>query len=71
MKQFTFKVNAEGPKNLCEILNKYGGRLLQISTDFVFNGKQSHPYSFDDNVNPISVYGASKAQAEKISLIIM
>ena len=68
MKEFTFKVNAEAPKNLCEILNKYGGRLLQISTDFVFNGQQSHPYSFDDNVDPISVYGASKAQAEKYIL---
>ena len=68
LKKLTFKVNAEAPKNLCEILNKCGGRLLQISTDFVFNGQQSHPYSFDDNVDPISVYGASKAQAEKYIL---
>ena len=68
LQELTFKVNAEAPKNLCEILCKSGGRLLQISTDFVFNGKQSHPYSFDDNVDPISAYGASKAQAEKYIL---
>ena len=68
LNKFTFQVNAEAPKNLCEILNKCGGRLLQISTDFVFNGQQSHPYSFDDNVDPISAYGDSKAQAEKYIL---
>ena len=63
--KLTFQINADGPKNLCKILNKYGGRLLQISTDFVFNGKQSHPYSINDNVDPISVYGESKVLAEK------
>ena len=68
LKKLTFQVNAEAPKNLCEILSKFGGRLLQISTDFVFNGQQSHPYSFDDNVDPLSAYGASKAQAEKYIL---
>ena len=67
-KKTTFQINAEAPKNLCEILNKCGGRLLQISTDFVFNGQQSYPYSLEDNVDPISVYGASKAQAENYIL---
>ncbi len=67
-KKLTFQINADGPKNLCKILNKYGGRLLQISTDFVFNGKQSHPYSIDDDVDPISVYGESKVLAEKYIL---
>ena len=67
-KKLTFQINAEAPRNLCRILNNYGGRLLQISTDFVFNGQQSYPYSFDDTVDPISAYGASKAQAEKYIL---
>jgi len=39
---------------------------LQVSTDFVFNGNQAHPYHPDQPVDPISVYGATKAEGERL-----
>ena len=65
LKELTYKVNSEGPTELCKILSGYGGRLLQFSTDFVFNGEKSYPYSINDKVNPINIYGMSKVNAEK------
>jgi dTDP-4-dehydrorhamnose reductase len=40
-------------------------RLIQISTDFVFDGQKSSPYEPDDEPNPLSVYGATKLEGEK------
>jgi len=58
-------VNAAAPQAFAEALLKQGhGRLLQISTDFVFSGMQGHPYGPQDSVAPLGVYGASKARAE-------
>lgn len=59
-------VNATAPEAFAKALGKVGGRLLQISTDFVFNGSQSHPYRPDQPVDPINVYGATKAEAERL-----
>jgi dTDP-4-dehydrorhamnose reductase len=42
-----------------------GGRLLQVSTDFVFNGEQGHPYRPEQDLDPIGVYGLSKAEGEQ------
>ncbi len=42
-----FRINAEGPAALAEALARSGGRLIQISTDFVFDGALSSPYSPD------------------------
>ena len=58
------RVNAEAVGVMAEILRKGGGRLLQISTDCVFDGSAKRPYDPDDERNPISVYGESKAQGE-------
>ena len=58
-------VNAGAPAAFAEALEKQGGRLLQISTDFVFNGSQGSPYRTDQVKNPIGVYGASKAAGEE------
>ena len=58
-------VNAAAPAALAEALQATGGRLLQVSTDFVFNGKQGSPYRPDHPVDPLSAYGASKAAGER------
>ena len=58
-------VNAGAPAALAAALQATGGRLLQLSTDFVFNGEQSHPYQPDQPVAPLGVYGLSKAAGEK------
>ena len=57
-------VNAGAPAAFAETLQATGGRLLQVSTDFVFNGRQSSPYRPDQLVDPLGVYGASKAAGE-------
>ena len=59
-----FQINAIGAKNLATACNQYGSILIQISTDFVFDGENSKPYKEVDETNPISVYGASKMQGE-------
>jgi dTDP-4-dehydrorhamnose reductase len=66
--ELSWKVNAEAPKAFAEALANSGGRLLQVSTDFVFNGKQGHPYTTQQAVDPIGVYGSSKAGGEKAVL---
>jgi dTDP-4-dehydrorhamnose reductase len=57
-------VNAGAPAAFAEALQATGGRLLQVSTDFVFNGAQGSPYRPDQPVDPLGVYGASKASGE-------
>ena len=57
-------VNAQAPRAFAEALRDQGGRLLQMSTDFVFNGEQGRPYRPSDSRSPLGVYGASKARGE-------
>ena len=57
-------VNAAAPAAFAEALQASGGRLLQVSTDFVFNGAQGSPYQPHQPVQPLGVYGATKAAGE-------
>ncbi|QNJ04044.1 dTDP-4-dehydrorhamnose reductase [Synechococcus sp. PROS-U-1] len=57
-------VNAGAPEAFAHALDQQGGRLLQISTDFVFNGTQGTPYQPEQAREPLGVYGASKAAGE-------
>ena len=61
-------VNAGAPGAFAEALAETGGRLLQVSTDFVFNGEQGRPYQPDQALDPLGVYGASKAAGEAAAL---
>ncbi|XUU61087.1 dTDP-4-dehydrorhamnose reductase [Erythrobacter sp. HA6-11] len=59
------RINAEAPRILAQSIAEQGkGRLLQVSTDFVFDGAASEPYQPVDERNPLSVYGQSKAAGE-------
>ncbi len=60
-----FKANAIGPRNLAIACEKVGAKILQVSTDYVFDGMGQSPYIEADMVNPNSVYGASKNLGEK------
>ncbi len=60
-----FVVNGDAPGYLAAALAKTGGRLLHVSTDFVFDGQASTPYPPDATPHPINVYGASKLAGEK------
>jgi dTDP-4-dehydrorhamnose reductase len=61
-------INAEAPRAFARALEKTGGRLLQISTDFVFNGERGSPYLPNDHVAPLGVYGRTKADGEKAAM---
>jgi len=58
-------VNAGAPAAFASALQDQGGRLLQLSTDFVFNGQQGTPYRPEQQRDPLGVYGASKAAGEQ------
>jgi len=60
----TFEINAQGAKNLAIVCSEFDTVLIQVSTDFVFDGEKTEPYTETDVANPISVYGASKLQGE-------
>ncbi|WP_440882027.1 dTDP-4-dehydrorhamnose reductase [Tenacibaculum sp. C7A-26P2] len=57
-------INLRGVKNLTSAL-KDRGKLIHISTDYVFNGKSYEPYKEEDNVDPIGVYGKTKRLGEE------
>ena len=63
-----FLVNATGVRNLISIIEPRGIKLIHLSTDFVFSGNSTIPYSPSSPVDPIGVYGKSKAEGEKIIL---
>jgi dTDP-4-dehydrorhamnose reductase len=63
--ELAFAVNGTAPRAFAEALIESGGRLLQVSTDFVFNGNQGHPYRPEQPRDPLGVYGASKAAGEE------
>ena len=58
-------VNALAPRAFAEALAQTGGHLLHVSTDFVFNGRQGHPYKPQQQIDPLGVYGATKAAGEQ------
>lgn len=59
-----FRVNALGPRNLCIVARKIGAKVVQISTDDVFDGKSDTPYNEFDVAKPKTVYGCSKKAGE-------
>ena len=63
-------INAGAPQAFAEALAKTGGRLLQVSTDFVFNGAQGSPYRPDQALDPLGVYGVTKAAGETAALAL-
>jgi dTDP-4-dehydrorhamnose reductase len=58
------KVNYEGVLNIVNALAKVNGKLIHISTDYVFDGDHFLPYKESDPVSPIGIYGASKRAGE-------
>ena len=60
----TFLINAQGTENIAKICAKQDTVLIAISTDYVFDGTATKPYTSTETRNPIGVYGISKAEGE-------
>lgn len=62
-------VNVDAVDFLAKHIRQIGGRLIHISTDFVFSGDKSTPYLPNDETAPINIYGKTKLEGEKRALL--
>ena len=60
-----WKINALGPRNLSIAATETGAKMMHISTDYVFNGNGTRPYTEFDTPDPQSAYGVTKLAGEK------
>ncbi len=71
-KDRAYAVNATGAENVAKAANEVGAAVVQVSTDSVFGGDntppkpRTEPYDEDDEPKPISVYGRSKLEGERL-----
>ncbi|MEN1967754.1 dTDP-4-dehydrorhamnose reductase [Lentibacillus sp. N15] len=65
-KDFCWKVNVIGTKNLVDVAKKIGVKFLYVSTDYVFDGKGESPFKETDKTDPVNYYGLTKLEGEKI-----
>ena len=63
-KEEAYKINAQGTLNMVKACEKIDSKLIYVSTDFVFDGKEGS-YKETDKTNPISYYGLSKLKGEE------
>jgi len=61
-------VNAAAVGHLADAAGRFGAQLVQISTDFVFDGEKAAPYVEDDPARPLSAYGRTKRGGEEHAL---
>ena len=61
---FAKKLNEDGPRNIANLAKQIHAKMIHISTDYVFNGSGSSPYTEDMPIAPIGVYGKTKAAGE-------
>ena len=59
-----YKANAIGPRNLAIAATEVGAKLIHVSTDYVFAGDATSPYTEFDTPNPVSAYGRTKLAGE-------
>ena len=65
-RELAFLINRDSAGAVAIGVKRCRGRLVHISTDFIFDGKQSRPYKEDDVANPLGVYGQSKLEGEQL-----
>lgn len=59
------KVNVDGPRNIAKVCKELDIKMIQISTDYVFEGLGDRPWEPEDAANPQSVYGLTKYEGEQ------
>jgi len=65
-KEDAFKLNAEAPRVIAAVCRMKNARFVHISTDYVFDGEKREPYTEKDEARPISIYGESKLEGERL-----
>lgn len=63
--KIAYQVNGEGVKYLAKACKEHKITLIHISTDYVFDGEKTEPYTVEDEPNPINEYGKSKLLGEQ------
>ena len=58
------RVNSDGPENLALAAKLSNSKLIHVSTDYVFSGESQTPWQIEDEINPQSAYGRTKAHGE-------
>ncbi len=69
-KELAYQVNAAATGMLADLCKQHHCRFIHISTDYVFDGSASVPYTEDAATNPQSIYGASKLEGEQEAMSI-
>ena len=59
-----YKINAIGPRNLSIAATEVDAKMIHVSTDYVFEGNGTRPYTEFDAPNPVSAYGKTKLEGE-------
>ncbi len=67
-KELTLKINAEAAGHLAENCAEINARFIHVSTDYVFDGTATTPYTEDHPVSPVNFYGESKLRGEEIAM---
>lgn len=62
-----YAVNATGAANLATAAAENAARLVQLSTDYVFDGTATSPYEENSTLGPVSAYGRTKAEGERLA----
>jgi dTDP-4-dehydrorhamnose reductase len=65
-----YRVNSDGPENLAIAAKLFDSKLIHVSTDYVFSGENQTPWQIEDEINPQSAYGRTKALGESRVLAI-
>ena len=69
--QAAYQINETGAENLARACQQAGIPLIHISTDYVYSGEQSRPYTETDAAEPMNVYGASKLAGDRAIAAIL
>jgi dTDP-4-dehydrorhamnose reductase len=64
-KEIAFQINGEAVGVLAAVCKEHKTKFVHISTDYVFNGEGTYPYTENFPTDPINIYGASKLEGEK------
>jgi len=67
-KEEAFLINAEAVSVIADLCRRNKAKLIHVSTDYIFNGMATEPYTEESPTGPVSVYGASKLAGENYAM---